>query len=117
MTDSHLDLAHFRHRLEALCVELERLEEEGAAGASTVELDQQRVGRLSRIDALGAQAMARASQQRRAETLQRARSALRRIDSGHYGICVRCDEDIDPRRMESDPTVTMCIHCAERSER
>lgn len=117
MTDSHVDLAHFRHRLQALCTELQRLEEAGAAGASTVELDQQRVGRLSRMDALAGQAMARASQQRRAETLQRARAALRRIDSGRYGLCAHCEEEIDPRRLESDPTVTMCIHCAERSER
>lgn len=117
MSDSHVDLAHFRRRLEALCAELQRLEEAGAAGASTVELDQQRVGRLSRMDALGAQAMARASQERRAEALQRARAALQRIDNGRYGICIHCDEEIDPRRLESDPAVTMCIHCAERSER
>lgn len=117
VSDSHVDLAYFRRRLEALCAELRRQEEAGAGAASTVELDQQRVGRLSRMDALGAQAMARASRERRAEALQRARAALQRIDSGHYGICVRCDEEIDPRRLESDPAATMCIHCAERSER
>lgn len=117
MSDSHVDLAYLRRRLEALCAELQRLADGGAAAASTVELDQQRVGRLSRMDALGAQAMARASQERRAETLQRARAALQRIERGHFGVCARCGEEIDPRRLESDPAVTMCIHCAEQSER
>ena len=42
-------------------------------------------------------------------------TALRRMDSGAYGYCVRCDEEIAPARLELDPAVATCIVCASRS--
>ncbi len=44
--------AWLRERLEALVTELDAALEGGADGGATVELDQQRTGRLSRMDAL-----------------------------------------------------------------
>jgi DnaK suppressor protein len=117
MTDEALDLEHFRERLLALRAELQASEAAGNADADTVELDQQRQGRLSRMDALSAQAMTLEARRRRRETLQRCEAALRRIDAGAYGLCTRCEEDIDPRRLDFDPTVLLCIDCASRAER
>ena len=77
-----------------------------------VELDQQSVGRLSRMDALQVQAMAQASEDRRRGRLQRIESALKRIEDGDYGECVECGEVIPPKRLEIDPTVTHCVECA-----
>lgn len=116
MSESHIDLDHFRQKLIDLRDELEAAERVGNADADTVELDQQRQGRLSRMDALGAQAMTQATQQRRREALQCAHKALARIDSGDYGLCVECDGEIDPRRLEFDPAALMCITCAGKAE-
>ena len=116
MSEPDLDHAYFRAKLLALREELEAVERVGNADADTVELDQQRQGRLSRMDALSAQAMTQATQERRRKTLQRIRAARARIDSGDYSYCAECDEPIDPRRLEFDPSALRCIGCASRAE-
>ena len=77
-----------------------------------VELDQQSVGRLSRMDALQNQAMALAQQTRRDLQVLRLTAALARIDEGEYGFCEDCGEAIMLKRLELDPSVTRCISCA-----
>ena len=106
----------WRQRLIALRTELEAVAETGEASSAVVELDQSKVGRLSRMDAMQAQAMAQASGQRREATLRQITAALQRIDDGEYGICQECDEPINPRRLEFDPTVRLCIECASSAE-
>jgi len=82
-----------------------------------VELDQASVGRLSRMDAMQGQAMAIASQQRSENQLRLIEAALARIAAGDYGICLRCEEDINPRRLALDPTLPLCIACASAREK
>ena len=108
---------NWRKRLLALRAELEGIEESGAEASAVVELDQTKVGRLSRMDAMQAQAMAQASQQRRAQMLRRIDAALRRIEEDEYGDCRACDEPINPKRLEFDPTADRCIACASKAER
>lgn len=81
-----------------------------------MKLDQSKVGRLSRMDALQSQAVAQASAARRAEMMRNVDAALARMDSGDYGDCARCDEPIDPRRLAADPTARHCIRCASELE-
>ena len=88
----------------------------GDEAAAVVELDQSKVGRLSRMDAMQAQAMAQASVERREAMLREIAAALQRIDRGHYGLCRLCDEPINPKRLEIDPTTVLCIDCANRTE-
>ena len=107
----------WRERLLALRAELEGIEESGAEASAVVELDQAKVGRLSRLDAMQAQAMANASVERRQQMLRRIDAALRRIDEDDYGVCRVCDEPINPKRLEFDPTVDLCIDCASKAER
>ena len=105
-------VAEYRQRLEA---ELEALDAEdalGAAGQKTVELDQTSVGRLSRMDALQGQAMAKATSARRAARRQRIAAAFHRMDEGEFGYCTDCGEEIAPARVDLDPTVPNCIGCA-----
>jgi len=92
-------------------VELEQLEQEGAEGCAAVELDQQRVGRLSRMDALQSQAMSNAIAQRRKQALQRIEGAIKRLDEGEFGFCMTCGEDIMEKRLELDPTTLYCASC------
>ncbi len=74
-----------------------------------VELDQTKVGRISRMDAIQAQQMALDASRRRQLQLVKIESAFQRIDSGEYGFCLSCDEDIDIRRLMIDPTNTHCF--------
>ena len=106
----------FRKRLLDMQAELRKIEQPSGASAAIVELDQAKVGRLSRMDAMQAQAMAQASSGRQKAMLGKITAALQRLDDGDYGDCRGCDEPIDPRRLQVDPTATLCITCANRSE-
>ena len=106
------DIAAFRVRL---LTEREALASEDAASAEdreTVMLDQQSVGRLSRMDALQRQAMAQAAQRRRAGRGTRIAAALKRIDAGEFGYCEDCGEEIGQKRLDLDPTLVRCVSCA-----
>ena len=105
-----------RERLLELQAELESVAATGADSEAIVELDQSKVGRLSRMDALQAQAMAKASSERRDATLRHIAAALQRIDNGDYGTCIDCDKAIAAQRLEFDPTVERCIDCASKRE-
>jgi DnaK suppressor protein len=105
-------MAALRDRLEALLQELDTEDGLGKAGQKVVTLDQQSVGRLSRMDALQGQAMARATQARREAQRRRIAAAFRRMEEGEYGYCTQCGEAISPKRLESDPAVPHCIACA-----
>ena len=105
-----------RKRLLALREELESTATIADESAAVVELDQSKVGRLSRMDAMQAQAMAKASGLRREAMLRSIELALKRLDSGDYGTCCDCDEPINPKRLEFDPTALRCIDCASKSE-
>lgn len=85
--------------------------------AKTVELDQSKVGRLSRMDALQGQAMSQETKLRHEEGLRKTLSALSRIESGDYGYCLQCGESISAARLEVDPAATLCITCASLAEK
>ncbi len=105
-----------REKLLQLRAELETAAAIGDASAEVVELDQSKVGRLSRMDAMQAQAMAQASAQRREQMLRQITAALGRIDRDEYGDCQSCDEPINEKRLDFDPTATLCVDCASESE-
>lgn len=107
------ELAAWRQRLEALRADLDVGEAGRREAAGTVELDQTRQGRLSRMDALQMQAMARAEQQRVELQRKRIAAALQRIERGVFGDCARCGEPIAPARLEVDPAAPLCTGCAE----
>jgi len=101
--------AGMRDKLLGLREELEAISATSEESSQVVELDQARVGRLSRMDALQAQAMSQASDRRRALMLRAIAAALARIDNDDYGICDDCGEPINRKRLEFDPTATLCI--------
>ena len=79
-----------------------------------VELDQTRVGRLSRMNALQSQAMAKETERRRHQELERIDQALKRLADGAYGDCLECGEPIAPKRLAFDPSAALCVHCADK---
>ncbi len=108
------EIEQIRQKLLRLKLELQQLEEISKEASGPVELDQTRVGRVSRMDAMQVQQMAQESARRRRHQLLEIKRALRRIDSGEYGYCSVCEEEIDPRRLSVDPTNTRCIGCVEK---
>ena len=109
-------LAVFKQRLLHQQEELLSLKQTGEEAVRTVELDQSSVGRLSRMDALQGQAMSQERERRRQVELQEIDAALQRIESGDYGLCVRCGEEIAMKRLEFAPATPLCIDCASKSD-
>ncbi len=105
-------LRDFRTLIEARLSDLDDEDALGQAGKATVELDQQSVGRLSRMDALQNQAMAQATGARRTAERQRLVAALKRMDDGEFGYCEECGDEIAEARLRLDPAATRCVDCA-----
>lgn len=104
-----------RKRLRERLAQLEEEDRISEADRAPVALDQDSVGRLSRMDAMQVQAMALAAQRRRHAEKDRIAAALRRLDQGEFGYCTACGEDIAEGRLQHDPSVAVCITCASES--
>ncbi len=100
-----LDLISRRQKLSDLSKEVK-----GVRGS--VELDQTRVGRLSRMDALQLGAMAEETARRRTREILQIEAAIARIDDDEYGWCVKCGQNIGEKRLLLQPMVALCIDCA-----
>ncbi len=55
-------------------------------------------------------------QQNRKDILRQIEIAIDSIDSGTYGICSRCHEPINERRLKALPYVEYCINCKKEEE-
>jgi DnaK suppressor protein len=110
-----MDTSPHKARLEAERKDLTAASAETSAGRDPVALDQQSVGRLSRMDAMQVQEMAKETERRRQARRLVIEAALARIAAGDYGFCVACDEEIPVKRLDLDPAVATCIKCASKS--
>ncbi len=102
----------FKERLHSELNETIRMIEESREYRAPVELDQQSVGRLSRMDSMQQQAMAQDITRRRQHRKLAIERALSRIRDGEFGYCAGCGEPIAVRRLEIDPTFEACVRCA-----
>ncbi|MFC3101181.1 TraR/DksA C4-type zinc finger protein [Altererythrobacter lauratis] len=107
-----IDCAAFRELLERRLAEIAEEDRLSAGDRGPVALDQESVGRLSRIDAMQMQAMALAQQRRRATERIAIHSALERIEGGEFGFCLSCGDAIAEARLRLNPTVVKCLGCA-----
>jgi len=112
LDDDDAFATRWRAAIEAELAELDAASVATRDNRAPVELDQQSVGRLARMDAMQVQAMAAATERRRATRAARLREALRRIGAGDFGWCEGCGERIAEGRLTIDPTVPLCIACA-----
>jgi DnaK suppressor protein len=107
-------------QLQALLIAQQRDLEALLGSAQTdtrpVALDQQSVGRVSRIDAIQQQQMAIASQQQASRQLRAIEQALQHIDRGEFGECRECGEAIAFARLQAQPFARLCIDCQSASE-
>lgn len=79
---------------------------------SAVTLDQSKIGRLSRMDALQSQAMSKEVDRRRQMELARIEAALMRIEEGEFGYCITCGKKIKRERLNLNPSLPQCSKCA-----
>ena len=110
------DLKRLKTQLIDLKASLLQQEDEHKQSIQAVELDQAKVGRLSRMDAMQAQEMALETARRCTKHIIEVEKALLRIESDDYGVCIECDESINIRRLEFYPACVYCIGCAEKLE-
>lgn len=116
MSERDLDIIYFKTLLDERRIEINDLVETGDNAAKPVKLDQSRVGRLSRMDAMQAQAMSVEVKRRREIESVRIKAALRRVEAGTYGECLECGEKISVARLKFNPSTPLCIQCAEHKE-
>ncbi len=79
--------------------------------SNVVELDQQLIGRLSRMDSIMDQKMSIAKLERQKVRLKQLEQALNNIQTEDFGVCIDCGEGIEFERLQSNPTVKKCIEC------
>jgi DnaK suppressor protein len=98
--------------LQRMLAELDSHANSDAESRQAVTLDQSSVGRLSRMDAMQQKEMDREAARRRTIQRQQIKAALRRLENGDYGYCVKCDTEISEKRLAFDPATPFCIRCA-----
>lgn len=69
------------------------------------------IGRLTRMDAIAQQSMAKANRETYKIRLKQVEQALGLIQDDDYGYCRRCDEDIGFRRLKAKPETPFCVTC------
>ena len=106
----------FEARLRDLAQELRSALKPLENASKTVDLDEP-IGRLTRVDALQQQSMAKANRQSAQVRLRQIEAALKRVGEGTYGYCLECDESIGKPRLDVRPEAFLCIDCQENRER
>ena len=102
--------------LRTLQTDLKKLLETSKEGIQAVAPDPA-IGRLTRMDAIQQQSMAKANRESYKLRLQQAQQALRMIAADDYGYCRRCEEEIGYRRLKAKPETPFCVNCQSASER
>jgi DnaK suppressor protein len=105
------EIEKYRAQLEKLRSELQKQLSSSEDGAKPIAPDNA-IGRLTRVDAMQSQQMAMALRQQNQLRLQRIDQALRFIENGRYGVCVKCGEDIGESRLSVVPESVLCVKCA-----
>ena len=109
--NSKLSIEEFRKILEKELNELVDLSKKTKKDRAPVILDQQSVGRLSRMDAIQQQNMSLATEKHRTQRIIKIENTFKRLEKGDFGLCISCGEEISSKRLFIDPTFLKCIEC------
>ncbi len=72
---------------------------------------------IDEVQLAGERELAIRNLDRDSNMLRQIRRALARIADGSYGVCLHCEEDISPKRMNAVPSAAFCIKCQEQVDR
>jgi RNA polymerase-binding transcription factor len=105
-------LRAFRRALENRAAELGSRSRNREALATETSPDE-----LDRMQQAGNHEYAMSNLERNYNRLREVQIALRRIATGTFGICVDCEEDINPKRLAAVPWASSCLACQEAPEK
>ncbi|SEP42952.1 TraR/DksA C4-type zinc finger protein [Nitrosovibrio sp. Nv6] len=88
----------------------------GSEDQQSIALDQSKVGRLSRMDALQQHAMSLGFVETLMREKRRLEAALARMERSDFGICCKCGDYVQRERLEVDPAVPFCGECQHALE-
>jgi len=106
------DLENYKAVLEAKRAELSaglRNREDIAIEKSPDALDE--------VQLAGERELAIRNLDRGSNLLRHVKGALARMADGSYGVCLHCDEEIKPKRLDAVPWTRFCIRCQEAADR
>lgn len=69
------------------------------------------IGRLARMDAMQQQQMNLNAKRQVEVSLAQVAQALDRLEQGLYGVCARCEDEIDQKRLQAKPETQFCVQC------
>ena len=72
---------------------------------------------LDEVQLAGERELAIRNLDRESNLLRNVKTALARIGDGSYGVCLHCEEDISPKRLNAVPWTSYCIKCQEAADR
>ena len=107
-----IELRKFKDLLTARRKELEGLIRNRDAAAIETSADA-----LDQIQHMVERELALETLGRESAFLRETRAALGRMDTGVFGICFDCEEEISPKRLAAVPWAARCIACQERADR
>ena len=108
-----------RTELNKYKAQLEAKQEELAAGLRNREdiAIEKTPDAIDEVQLAGERELAIRNLDRESALLRNVRSALARIADGSYGVCLHCEEEIKPKRLEAVPWTKYCIRCQEAADR
>jgi DnaK suppressor protein len=106
------ELSKFKKILEAKREELEQIVRK--RDAITIEKS---ADALDEVQHAAERELAIRNLDRESQLLRNVRSALRRIEEGSFGVCLHCEEEISPKRLNAVPWTSLCIQCQEQADR
>ena len=72
---------------------------------------------LDEVQLAGERGLAIRNLDRGSNLLRSVRGALTRMADGTYGICLHCEDEIKPKRLDAVPWTKYCIRCQEAADR
>jgi DnaK suppressor protein len=72
---------------------------------------------LDEVQLAGERELAIRNLDRESNLLRHVKGALARMADGSYGICMHCEEEIKPKRLDAVPWTKYCIRCQEAADR
>jgi DnaK suppressor protein len=72
---------------------------------------------IDEVQLAGERELATRNLARQSTLLRQVRSALGRVADGSYGVCMHCDDEIKPKRLDAVPWTKYCIRCQEAADR
>ena len=72
---------------------------------------------LDEVQLAGERELAIRNLDRESNLLRNVRGALARIADDSYGVCLHCEEEIKPKRLDAVPWTKYCIRCQEAADR